>query len=65
MFREKVERYSPEVYLFSEYLLKNYEHLRNYSEMDLFDCICEFDPFLVEPGYEQKIQAINLPLEVD
>lgn len=24
VFREKVERYSPEVYLFSEYLLKNY-----------------------------------------
>lgn len=52
VFREKSERYGPEVYLFSEYLIKNYQHLRKYSEKDIINCLVEFDVFLVEPRYE-------------
>jgi hypothetical protein len=30
--REKTERYSTEVYLFAEYLIKNWEHLNTLNE---------------------------------
>lgn len=31
-FTEKVERYSDQVYLFSEYLVKSYQHIQRHSE---------------------------------
>jgi len=30
-FAEKVHRYSEEIYLFSEYLIKNFEHMQHHS----------------------------------
>jgi hypothetical protein len=36
-FREKVERYGPEVYMFSEYLIQNYNHIKKFSELDFMN----------------------------
>lgn len=61
-FRERVERYGDQVYMFSDYFVKNWEHIQRYSEKDFLDGLCEFDPFLVDPDYKQKIQKINPPM---
>lgn len=61
-FAEKVPRYSDEVYLFSEYLVKNFQHMQQHSYEDLLDGVVEFDPFLVDPRYRQKIEAVSPPL---
>ena len=39
IFREKVERYGEEVYLFSEYFVKNWEHIQKFTEEDFTDAI--------------------------
>lgn len=61
-FAEKVHRYSDEVYLFAEYLVKNFQHMQRHSYQDLLDGIVEFDPYLVDSRYREKIEAINPPL---
>ncbi len=64
-FAEKVHRYADEVYLFGEYLVKNFEHMQRHTYEDLIDGIVEFDPYLIDPRYRQKIEAINPPLPAE
>jgi hypothetical protein len=45
-----------------EYIMKNYQMIQNYSEADFFNGIVEFDAYLMDPRYKEKIQAINPPL---
>ena len=61
-FAEKVERYSDEVYNFSEYLVQNVQHINSHTEQQLLDGIVEFDCYLVDPKCRQKIEAVNPPL---
>lgn len=50
-FAEKVHRYSNEVYLFSDYLIQNFNHLQRHTEADIFNGMVEFDSYLVNPNY--------------
>lgn len=62
LFFEKVNRYGDEVYLMGEYLVKNYQMMQHYNEQELLDGLIEFDAYLVDSKYKEKIQAINPPL---
>lgn len=59
---EKVERYGDEVYILSEYLVKNWENIQKMEEKDFLDGVCELDPFLYDPDFIEKIKTINPPL---
>lgn len=61
-FAEKVHRYSEEVYLFSEYLIKNFQNMKHHTEWHMLNGILQFDPYLVQPKYREKIEKINPPL---
>ena len=52
LFFEKVNRYGDEVYLLSEYLIKNYRMIQNYNEEDLLNGLIEFDAYVVDPRYK-------------
>lgn len=36
--------------------------MKNFSEDDIFNGICEFDCYLMDPDYKEKILEINPPL---
>lgn len=59
VFMQKVERYSEIVYKFSEYLVKNYQKIQNEPIENINRCMIEFDIYLEEPGYKEKIEKIN------
>lgn len=61
-FAEKVHRYADEVYLFGDYLIQNYYHLKQHSFEHILNGIVEFDPFLVRPNYRALIEQVNPPL---
>lgn len=62
VFLEKVERYGDEVYLFSDYAVKSYKMLQEASYEDWMTCMIEFDAYIADYNFKEKVQAINPPL---
>lgn len=46
VFLEKVDRYSEEVYLFSEYAVKSYQMMKEMTEEQFMTCMVEFDAYI-------------------
>lgn len=62
VFQEKVDRYSPEVFLMGEYMVKTYEYFQNVSYEDIEKGHYNFDVFRCDLDYFEKISKINPPL---
>src|SRR3990167_666111 len=62
VFFEKVERYSDQVYLMSEYLIKHFQYIQSLSMEDLGRAQLDFDVYRISIDYKSKIQEVNPPL---
>lgn len=59
---EKTDRYSDEVYILSEYLLKHYDYIRTLTFEDIIDGRIAWDVYRIPLDFKRKILEINPPL---
>ena len=62
IYLEKVDRYSPEVYLMGEYIVKSYNYFKQLSFDDIDKGRFHFDAYRCDLDYYEKIVKINPPL---
>lgn len=62
VFLEKVERYSDEVYMFSEYAVRMHQFVRELPLRHLMQGMVEFDAAVGDYDFVSKIQRVNPPL---
>jgi Ubiquinol-cytochrome C chaperone len=65
IYYEKVERYSDQVYLLSEYFIQHYRYLNTLTLEDFMDGQLDFDIYRNSLDYKKKIQLFNKPLTED
>lgn len=62
IYHEKVDRYSPEVYLMGEYMVKHYQYFQTLSLDDIKKGKFHFDVFRCSLDFQEKLTKINPPL---
>lgn len=62
IFFEKVERYSDQVYMVSEYFMQHFKYLHTLTLEDFMNGQIDFDIYRTSLDFKEKIQAYNKPL---
>lgn len=62
IYFEKVERYSDQVYLLSEYFIQHFRYLNTLSLEDFMGGQIDFDVYRNSLDFKEKVQTFNRPL---